>query len=1090
MLQNSKLMGVVGSGIKNGVKSTKSVSQVSERQDVKPLEEMKATDCGVLISNVIKTQNTEKYEKIYNDLDKESKDKFDGLSQKDKDVISTIFKMNLDLDTPMLSPDLLPPSIPSPPPLPPLPPPPFPSFSPIASSQGSSFDKNSSDDASQNLSFDRKNSEVKNTILKNLIEIFTNDAYSDLKSYYRKNVNDNYLDIDILNNYQVCDISNYLSKTNLSVEDFFENDDNFKNIMLEIKKNNFENEEIKNEVKENLYELANNEKLKIVSLSQKDVASIIKFLKDENKKMGKFEIREKRSILDQLKIFGNYNLNCSGYNVKDKLDVFNTFVDLIPENESFLDYKDKIIDCVNNSVKYSYNARNFLKVVLKPNIETIKEKDYKTLLDRMIKCPYPGFKDDLYCNVIFDKENKYKNASPVILNIILQKAFDIQHFDSFYGFYLPILQKADEMTLSNMTGDMLYDLVEFLNFLNIIQVNEEEYISLESLSFQQLKELQVFLKKNPNISSFENMNMNFLNKNFEKIFIKNDNKIDYAYTLSEVNKLLSGKHLDLPQIQKDNINNILKVKDDLAKINFEEIKIYKTNKFENLKSNFENILENDNSICDSDKKNILARLTNDIGSLMFNELPQNLNKFEVVEEIKNELNKYFTFNKVQNEENAYTIGDVKISGMDDKTKSTLEFIFKAIPELVVLLGVNQGYRFDIGKHILAVGKEVVKNDKFQTLSQNNQKLVLIAALMHDIAKMDGGHDASHPQKGSHYAYNMLNGVLSDDDKATVANLILNHHFGESIANDEDDNEKMYTLAYECKDENPEFLNMLEILDKADLLGDAESYKKMTKDYLEQIPGRIETLKQNIQTINGILGRLKDTLELTPFPQKTLALAQDNETAMQECKKLGIVGEFKSKDITIDKIDLAKMKNLSPEEQEKYLSLLGFHNTQYNQLEFLIHAINEGIHVSGIDNLTSQFKSNATLSTSIITMANTVTYNSRKYGFIMEPDKTKVLSAATSNIASGCDKGRNVSGKYISQSEYSDYNKLSKYIKDSRLRAQNGHSELITIDNEVAAIFVKKGCEKDIPKELVEFAHKRNLPLIVVPRPKFEDEEET
>ena len=175
-------------------------------------------------------------------------------------------------------------------------------------------------------------------------------------------------------------------------------------------------------------------------------------------------------------------------------------------------------------------------------------------------------------------------------------------------------------------------------------------------------------------------------------------------------------------------------------------------------------------------------------------------------------------------------------------------------------------------------------------------------------------------------------------------------------------------------------------------------------------------------------------------------------------------------------------------RQKYLSLLGFHNTQYNQLEFLIHAIDNGIHVSGIDDLTSQFKSNATLSTSIITMANTATYGGRKYGFIMEPDKTKVLSAATSNIGSGYGKGRNVSGKYISQSEYSDYNKLSKYIKDSRLRAQNGHSELITIDNEVAAIFVKKGCEKDIPKELVEFAHKRNLPLIVVPRPEFEDEE--
>ncbi len=205
--------------------------------------------------------------------------------------------------------------------------------------------------------------------------------------------------------------------------------------------------------------------------------------------------------------------------------------------------------------------------------------------------------------------------------------------------------------------------------------------------------------------------------------------------------------------------------------------------------------------------------------------------------------------------------------------------------------------------------------------------------------------------------------------------------------------------------------------------------------------------------------------------------------MQECKELGIVGEFKSKDITMDKIDLAKMKNLSPEKQEKYLSLLGFHNTQYNQLEFLIHVIDNGIHVSSIDDLTSQFKSNATLSTSIITMANTATYGGRKYGFIMEPDKTKVLYTAIYNIVSGCDKGRNVSGKYISQSNNMDYTKLLEYLEYSKLRAQNGHSELITIDNEVAAIFVKEGYEKDIPKELVEFAYKRNLPLIVVPNTK-------
>ena len=108
---------------------------------------------------------------------------------------------------------------------------------------------------------------------------------------------------------------------------------------------------------------------------------------------------------------------------------------------------------------------------------------------------------------------------------------------------------------------------------------------------------------------------------------------------------------------------------------------------------------------------------------------------------------------------------------------------------------------------------------------------------------------------------------------------------------------------------------------------------------------------------------------------------------------------------------------------------------------------------------------------------------------MEPDKTKVLSAETSNISSGCGKGRNVSGKYISQSNKMNYINLLEYIKNSRMEAQGGHSELITIDNEVAAIFVKEGCDKNIPKELVKFAHERNLPLIVVPKSKFEDAEE-
>ena len=1021
MLQNPKLI----SAVSDAMKSTKPVV-VTERQDVKPLEEMKATDCGVLSSNIAKTQDTEKYERIYKNLDRESKEKFDSLPSKEKVMIAEIFK-------------------------------------------------NSSDDRIVENTAEK--TKIQKQFLNNLIDIFQDDSYFKLKDCFTSNKVDMYF----LKNYRIGDINDYLDKTKTTPEEFFQGSgivrDNFITIMDVVNKIKFENEEIKNQVKENLYELANNGHLKIISLSQQDIAPIIKFLTDKNKIMGKME------ILKQLKLFASYDYDfCSDYCVEDKLKVFNTFVEMIPENESFLDYKDKIIECVNNFIILcNRNIEFFLRYV---DNTTIKEKDYKTLLDRIIECPYDPNQMVFatYCNVIFDNDNKYRDTSILILKLILQEyKLRISDFEELYKDYLPMLQQADDKTLRNMRPMMLEKLFILYAFFKKIQVNDED-ISLESLPFQQLKELQTLLIQNNFNNWLKKIDISFLNKNIDKIFIKKDGKIDFESTLFEVNKLLSVKHLDLPQTQKDNINNILNIKDDLAKINFEEIKIDKTNNFEILKSKVKHILENDNSIGDNDKKIILAKFTNDIDSLMFNKLPQDLNQLAVMQEIKKEISKYFTFNKVPNEENTYKIGDVKISGVDDKTKSTLEFIFKAIPELVVLLGVNQGgHNFDIGKHILAVGKEVVKNDKFQNLSPNNQKLVLIAALMHDIAKMDGGHDVSHPQRGSQYAYNMLNDVLSDDDKTTVANLIFNHHFGASMANAENNIQKMYALAYECKDKNPEFLNMLEILGEADLLGDDKSYKKTTKDYLEQIHGRIEALKMEIKNVDDMLAKLKDTLELTPFPQKALASTEDSQTAMQECKKLGIVGEFKSGDITVDKIDLAKMKGLSPDEQKKYLSLLGF-NTSYNKLEFLIHAIINGNKVGGIDYLTSQFKSDATLSCSVITMANTTMYTQAEIGFIMEPDKTKVLSAAPHNMSSGFFKGRNQSGQFIREyKKEEDYDALSKYIQDSRLKAQGEHSEAVTIDNEVAAIFVKEGCEDKMPKELVEFAYKRHLPLIIVPR---------
>ena len=185
-----------------------------------------------------------------------------------------------------------------------------------------------------------------------------------------------------------------------------------------------------------------------------------------------------------------------------------------------------------------------------------------------------------------------------------------------------------------------------------------------------------------------------------------------------------------------------------------------------------------------------------------------------------------------------------------------------------------------------------------------------------------------------------------------------------------------------------------------------------------------------------------------------------------------------------------MKDVESSKQGEYLKCLGFKDVKYGQIEFLIHAIKDGRQVKGIDYLTSHFKSDATLSTSIITMANTRTFQNRKYGFIMEPDETSIMSAATSNISSGCVKGRNQSGKFIMKTQgMQGYERLNllDYLNVSKISPREEHSELITVDNKVAAIFVKEGCEKDMPIELVEYAKENNLALIVVPMTKYNAE---
>ena len=819
------------------------------------------------------------------------------------------------------------------------------------------------------------------------------------------------------------------------------------------------------------------------SINKEDLAAITNFLAKSESKLSKKTFKEKFEMLKECNIFSTTMLNMKSINC---IELLETLIELIPE-DSEPEQEKLCLAKIKNFFKEkskSSDIDNIQKLINlnKEYLKNINSHDFRSILKKLTTIDYNSVygydneaeKSEIYNDLILDKENQYNEESPDILNIIFKTSISKENFKELYNQYLPVLKNANDTTLKQLSSlsYLHYPTYNFFKFIKKIESNNKT-LSLNSLSFEQLKTFQNLLIQNNYTQFFSGaIDLSFINEKISNLFIKVENKINIDATMSYINRLLFVSHLPLSTQQTQAVNDILDNKDKLLDIDFNKYQVEKTNEFIKLKNNVKNILEN--ALIDNTKKEIiLSRLTDDITSMMFTQLPDELDNLDIINNIRTKIKEYLSFKQVEDEPNAYSIGNVIVRNISKDQKETLEHIYKAIPEIVVLLGKEQiSHGFDIGTHLISVGKEVVKNDKFKYLSTNNQKLVLIAALMHDIAKIEGADDSTHPQRGSQYAYNMLNGVLSNEARETVSNLIFNHHFGENIAKNSYNEQDMLYLGYECSDKNPKFIEMLEILGEADLMGVEESYR--VQDYLDIIPHNISLLSTKVKHIKKILSKLKASLELTPFPQKIYDTTNNANEEYYEEPKNGI---------KLRKLDLAKLKNYPADIQNQYLKSFGFQdNIDYNQLKLLIHAISEGKYVEGIEYITSQYKSDAILSTSLITMANTTIYSNYTYGFIMNPENTGIVYADSQNIGSGCHKQRSSAGFFmeILNENLDD----TKYLDTLKRGNENEISEILTIDNEVAAIFVKDGAENDIPLRLVQFAHKHKLPLIVIPNTSF------
>lgn len=424
-----------------------------------------------------------------------------------------------------------------------------------------------------------------------------------------------------------------------------------------------------------------------------------------------------------------------------------------------------------------------------------------------------------------------------------------------------------------------------------------------------------------------------------------------------------------------------------------------------------------------------------------------------------------------------------------ETDETLNYIFNAVPKLRETIGKGQfNHTYTLEKHIISVAQNVVKDEEYQKLDDNNKKLLLIAALMHDVTKKEGGQDLQHPQTGAQFAYCVLENVLNEEERLTVANLIYNHHFNASLSSGKrmGDNNLISNLAYECAcDRNEQFMQMLTLLGKADLLGNPCIRDK----YLPTLSPNIEILNSKIELVRQTLSKMKKQLALTPFPRNTGIEDEVKQQTINELFKHKILNTYVAagKDKPVYIIDLTQIEKVKDENKQKlYLETLGFgKNITYDKLNLLVHAISCEKQAQGIDNLMNTYKTDAILSTSNITMQNAILFNDRYCGFVFDSDNTSILEVSAQDIFSGAQKKRSQIGQFLNHS-------ISKSDSDfvdifDKLKTKNVHSEILATDFSVSAIFITKkqyeinGLAKNsLLSSLIELAYKHKLPVILIP----------
>lgn len=177
--------------------------------------------------------------------------------------------------------------------------------------------------------------------------------------------------------------------------------------------------------------------------------------------------------------------------------------------------------------------------------------------------------------------------------------------------------------------------------------------------------------------------------------------------------------------------------------------------------------------------------------------------------------------------------------LDSEDKAAEEFLnefIKSFPEFVSCVGKLQHRGDSIDHHTLEVLKLCISNPKIKDLSKNEQRILFLATMFHDIAKKEKELDHGHQKNCANWAKEIVKKApISNSEKRRIYNLVLKSHFATDGTNAKD-----LGAIFRYKND----LKMAQILGKADANSIGFQFKA-NEDFLKEIEENTNKIYENM-----------------------------------------------------------------------------------------------------------------------------------------------------------------------------------------------------------------------------------------------------